>query len=118
MGQKDPTKYDTAIRKWTDIRRRLQYQKIAQGGVYYDAVYNAAFCCLLESNKLALNPGKKADAIRKAEDGVKVLNSELVLFPNLNGPQTVKRFKDLMGDLNKALVKLRPPGVAMAPAAG
>jgi len=116
-GQKDVSKYDTAIQKWTDIRKRLQRQKLSQGGVYYDAVYNAAFCCLMEANKFALNPGKKADAIHKAEDGEKVLKSELIPNPNLNGPPTVKRFKDLLSDLNKTLQKLRPPGVAMMPAA-
>ena len=87
----------------------------AKEPTYYDAIYNTAFCLLMQANKFALDPNKKAQAISSAEDGVKVLNSELVLFPNLNGPQNVKRFKDLLADLNKLIKKLRPQPVASAP---
>jgi hypothetical protein len=113
-AQKDPTRYDTAIGKWTEIRRRLQRQK-AKEPTYYDAVYNTAFCLLMQANKFALDPNKKAQAISSAENGQKVLKSELIPNPNLNGPQTVKRFKDLSADLDKLIKKLRPQPVAAAP---
>jgi hypothetical protein len=104
-AQRDPSRYDTAIQKWTEIRRRLQRQKTKEA-TYYDAVYNASFCLLMQANKLALDPNKKAVAIQKAKDGEKVLKSELVPNPNLNGPQTVKRFKDLFADLEKFIKKV------------
>ena len=104
-GRKDPARYDTAVAKWTEMRLRLSRQKV-KAPDYYDAIYNASFCLLMQANKLAMNPGKKADAITKAEDGEKVLKSELIPNPNLNGPATVKRFKDLLSDLTKFVNKL------------
>jgi hypothetical protein len=107
-GRKDPSRYETAIQKWLTIRLRLQHQKKLAGTTYYDAIYNAAFCYYLQANKLALDPNKKAQARSKAENGEKTLKSEMILFPKLDGPQTVKRFNDLLTDLDKLLKKLPP----------
>jgi hypothetical protein len=100
-AQKDASRYDTAVQKWTEIRRRLQRQKNKEAATYYDAVYNAAFCLLMQAKKLTLDPSKKAQARQKAVDGEKVIESEMVPNPKLDGPQTVRRFKELLADLKK-----------------
>jgi len=93
-ARRDPTKYDDAIKKWSEMRIRLQHQKAKMGDTYYDAVYNISFCLLMQANKLALNPNSKAEAVQKATKGVQVLKSELIPNPRLDGPQTLKRFND------------------------
>ncbi|HEX3998884.1 MAG TPA: tetratricopeptide repeat protein [Pirellulales bacterium] len=112
-GQKDPARYDTAVQKWTEIRRRLQHQPGKAGAaIYYDSVYNAAFSYFMEANKLALNPGKKGDAVKKIQDAQKILKSELIPNPKLDGPDSIKRFKGLQADLDKMLKRLQPSGEA------
>ncbi len=106
-AQSDPSRYDTAAQKWTDIRLRLRYQKAKEASIYYDAVYNAAFCYFMEANDLALNPNKHADAIRKCQNAEQVLNSELIPNPKLDGPQSVNRFQDLLSDAQKLSKRLR-----------
>lgn len=117
-GEKDATRYDTAAEKWTEIRRRLQRQKAKVGSIYYDAVYNASFCLFMEANKLALDPSRHADAVRKADDAEKILKSELIPNPNLNGPATVKQFKDLLSDVQKVIQRMRPAATALEASPG
>ena len=106
-GQKDPNRYDTAMQKWTEIRRRLQHQRgKAMAGIYYDATYNASFCLYMEASKLALSPGKKEEALHKAEEAQKIIKSELIPNPKLDGPDNVKRFNDMLSDADKLKKKL------------
>jgi hypothetical protein len=105
-GQKDPEHYDVAAQKWTEIRRRLQWQKVKEATVYYDSVYNASFCLFMEADKFALDPNKRTLAHRKAEDADKILNSELIPNPKLDGPTNVKRFDELQHDVKKLVQRL------------
>jgi hypothetical protein len=108
-AEKDPTKYDAAIAKWTDIRRRLQRGK-KKDPAYYDAIYNTAACLLAEARKKM--PTDKTVAMNKAKEGEKVLNSEMYLNKTLNGPATVQRFKLLMGQLQALQGKVATPPAA------
>ena len=95
--KKDPEKFDIAVAKWSTIRNLLMRQKQKFADVYYDAVYNAAYCFLAQARKLA--DKDHAKAIEKAKEGEKVLNSEMFLNRNLNGPLSVKRFQALLDQL-------------------
>lgn len=109
-AETDPSRYDTAAQKWTEIRQRLRYQKTKEAAIYYDSVYNAAFCYFMEATKLALNPNKHAVALRKSQDAERVLNSELIPNPRLDNPQSIKRYDDLLSDVRKLTKRLKQPG--------
>jgi hypothetical protein len=110
-AEKDPSKYDAAIAKWTDIRRRLQHGKKKESE-YYDAIYNTAACLMAEARKKM--PTDKPGAMNKAKEGEKVLNSEMYVNKTLNGPATVQRFKLLLAQLQalQGKVATPPPGGA------
>jgi hypothetical protein len=97
--KKDPSKFDVAAAKWATIRNLLirQKQNPKFADAYYDAVYNSAFCCLAQARKLQAKDHEKA--VEKAKEGEKILNSEMFLNRNMNGPLTVKRFKALLEQL-------------------
>jgi len=84
---KNPKRYDECIRHWTDIRVRLGRAK-TRPPEYYDALYNAALCLVRQSKAT----GDKT----KATQAEQLLKSQLTLTPNLNGPETVKKFESLL----------------------
>lgn len=83
----DPKRYDEAIGQWNSVRTML-------AGVpkkppeYYDAISNLAECLIIKSQL-----EKKPDSANQAE---KLLSGVMVLTPDLNGPDTVARFKVLI----------------------
>jgi len=83
---KNPKRYDECIRHWTDIRVRLGRIQ-PRPPEYYDALYNAALCLVRQSKAT----GDKT----KAAQAEQLLKSQLTLTPNLNGPETVKKFESL-----------------------
>ncbi len=111
--KKDPTKFDIAAAKWATIRNLLirQKQNPKFADAYYDAVYNSAFCCLAQADKLQAKDHERA--VEKAKEGEKILNSEMFLNKNLNGPLTVKRYKALLDKL-QAFHKPSAPTAAAA----
>jgi len=83
QNTKDNSKYDACIAQWTRIRVLLQRMP-ERPPEYYDAIYNAAFCLLEQSDK------------RKALQAEQLLKNPLTLSPDLNGPDTVAKFKALL----------------------
>ena len=89
----DPKHYDAAIAQWNSVRVMLAgVAKPPQE--YYEAVYNTADCLVLKSLL-----EKKPESANQAE---KLLTGVLVLRPELNGPDTVARFKALVKKAAKA----------------
>jgi hypothetical protein len=60
---------------------------------YFEVVYNLATCLLFQA--------KQTQDKSKALQAEQLLKSILVLSPNLNGPDTVARYNELLGDVVK-----------------
>jgi tetratricopeptide (TPR) repeat protein len=84
---KNPKRYDDCIKHWTDIRVRLGRVQ-PRPPEYYDALYNTALCLVRQS--------KATGDKKKATQAEQLLKSQLTLTPNLNGPETVKKFEGLL----------------------
>ncbi|HEY2411413.1 MAG TPA: tetratricopeptide repeat protein [Pirellulaceae bacterium] len=84
---KNPKRYDDCIRHWTEFRVGLGRMK-PRPPEYYDALYNAALCLVRQS--------KVTGDKKKAAQAEQLLKSQLTLTPNLNGPETVKKFESLL----------------------
>jgi tetratricopeptide (TPR) repeat protein len=84
---KNPKRYDDCVKHWTDIRVRLG-RSPTRPPEYYDALYNTAFCLIRQS--------KATGDKKKAAQAEQLLKSQLTLTPNLNGPETVKKFQSLL----------------------
>jgi len=93
----DPAKFPDAEKHWTALRIQMQRMK-PKPPEYYEVVYFAAECLFTESQKLS-NKVLAADKLKQAEQ---LLNASLVLAPNLNGPDTVARFKALLNKVKQA----------------
>jgi tetratricopeptide (TPR) repeat protein len=119
-AEKDPSKYDTAIGKWTEIRRKLE-RKNPHPPQYYDSVYNTAALLLSQAKKMMAT--NKEAALEKGRTGEKVINSLLIGLPNLDGTaETKAKFTKLKNQLillrgGKPEANVTAPGVRPAPAA-
>ncbi|MCE9555007.1 MAG: hypothetical protein K8T91_16760 [Planctomycetes bacterium] len=89
----DPKRYDEAIGQWNSVRVMLAGMP-KKPPEYYDAIYNLADCLIIKSQL-----EKKPDSANQAE---KLLSGVMVLTPDLNGPDTVARFKVLIKRAAKA----------------
>ena len=90
-AEKNPAKFDDAVKHWAAVRNRLQGMK-KKPNEYYDVMYNVAKCLVREAEK---SKDKTAKANR-ANEAEKVLNSAMILSPKLNGPDTVAKYKLLL----------------------
>jgi tetratricopeptide (TPR) repeat protein len=96
-AEKDPSKFDEAVKHWADVRNRLQGMPAKRRPEeYYEVMYNVAKCLVREAEK-SQDKAKVFDCAKKAEQ---VLKSPMILNPKLNGPDTVAKYKVL---LNKAI---------------
>ena len=94
---KEPAHYDEAIAAWTSVRLLLgRIQK--KPPEYFDATYNAALCLVYQA-------GVSKDA-SKAQQAEQLLNTAMTLAPNLNGPETVQRYKALLQRASEEKKKL------------
>lgn len=94
---KDPAHYDAAVAAWTNVRMLLgRIQK--KPPEYYEATYNAALCLIYQA-------GTSKDA-SKAQQAEQLLNTAMTLAPNLNGPETVQRYKSLLERASEEKKKL------------
>ena len=80
-------RYPEAVAQWTALRVRLA-KAAKKPPEYYEVVFNAAACLFAESLKTRNN--------EKALQAEQLLNATLVLSPNLNGPDMVARYKELL----------------------
>ncbi len=119
-AEKDPSKYDDAIGKWTEIRRKLE-RKQPHPPAYYDSVYNTSALLLSQAKKLMAT--NKEAGLEKGRTGEKVINSLLIGLPNLDGnPETKAKFTKLKNQLiflrgGKPEATVTAPGARPAPAA-
>jgi tetratricopeptide (TPR) repeat protein len=91
-ADKEPRFYGEAIGHWTSLRTTLSRMQ-RKPPEYYEVVYNAASCLLAQSKQ-----GQDKSKARQAEQ---LLKSSLVLSPNLNGPDMVARYNELLNEATK-----------------
>lgn len=89
----EPKRYDEAIGQWNSVRTMLAGMP-KKPPEYYEAIYNTADCLIIKSQI-----EKKPESANQAE---KLLSGVMVLTPELNGPDTVARFKVLIKKAAKA----------------
>lgn len=95
-AKKDPAKYDAAVAQWAEVRvllGRLQ-QKPDE---YYDALYNTASCLFAQWQAT-----KDESKLSLAE---KTLKAALFQNSKLNGPDTVRKYQDLLKKIEAARPK-------------
>jgi hypothetical protein len=88
----DPARLAEAVAHWTMLRTRLAKAR-AKPPEYYEVIYNAADCLLLDS--------LKSQNAEKALQAEQLLNATLVLSPKLSGPEMVAQYKDLLARVRK-----------------
>jgi hypothetical protein len=88
----DAARLDDAVAHWTMLRTRLAKAR-AKPPEYYEVIYNAADCLLLD--------GLKSQDSQKALQAEQLLNATLVLSPKLSGPEIVAQYKDLLARARK-----------------
>jgi hypothetical protein len=86
-SEEDPSHFDAAVAHWTRLRT-LMARLSRKPPEYYEVVYNAANCLVIQSEKSS-DPSKASDA-------EKLLNAILFQAPQLNGEDTVARYKALI----------------------
>jgi hypothetical protein len=91
-AEKDPKTYGEAIAHWTSLRTTLSRMQ-RKPSEYYEVVYNAASCLLAQS--------KHSQDKLKALQAEQLIKSSLVLSPNLNGPDMVTRYNELLEEATK-----------------
>ena len=83
----EETKYGAAAGAWANAREMLG-RIPKKPPEFYDAVYNTAVCLMGE-----FKVNKKKETALQAE---KTLRSTLTLYPELSGPEMVKKYNDLL----------------------
>jgi TolA-binding protein len=109
-AERDPSRYDDAIQHWARLRDLLKGSKKVPPE-YYEVVYNLANCLYGQATKAT----DKEVAKEKAGQAEKLLKSELILHPNLSGPDTVADYNALVQKV--ATLLGRAAGSAVAPPA-
>ncbi len=107
-AEKDPSKFPDAVSHWATLRQKLKGPSGKKGAHdlkanYYEVNYNVALCLLLEAQKTGNTD--------KAIDAQKVLNAMLLDAPNLDGPETLAKYRDLIkrsGEVAKKGQKAQP----------
>jgi tetratricopeptide (TPR) repeat protein len=91
-AEKDPKRYGDAIGHWSGLRTTLSRMQ-RKPPEYYDVVYNAAACLVAQA--------KQTQDKSKALQAEQLIKSSLVLSPNLNGPETVAKYNELLQEAMK-----------------
>lgn len=99
-SKKDPKQYDACVEHWTRTRLLLSRVK-PRPKEYYTVVYNTALC-LVEQ-------GEVNHDVAKARQAEQLLKTTLTLEASLDGPETVKKYQEL-------LTRSQASGRATAPA--
>jgi tetratricopeptide (TPR) repeat protein len=91
-AEQEPKFYSDAIAHWSSLRTTLSRMQ-KKPPEYYEVVYNLAACLVFQA--------KHGNDKEKALQAEKLLKSSLVLSPNLNGPETVARYNELLQEATK-----------------
>ncbi len=106
-SKRDPAHCDDCVAHWTQLRRMLEHKQPLPSE-YFEAIYAAAECLVTKSRAT-----QKSDSALQA---VKLLKSALILHPDLNGPETVVRYQNLLDTTSKMLNETTKPEVKRKPA--
>ena len=93
-SEKEASHYPEAVRHWAKVRNTLEGMKKTPPE-FYEVSYNVAACLLYQ----ARTEKDKAEGIKRALDGEKLLKSMMFKKKELNGPDMVARYKDLLTKL-------------------
>ena len=96
MAEDDPTKWADATTEWGKLRTLLQGSP-KKPPEYYEIIYSMAQCFAGQSRNA---PDQNTAAAHK-KNANSLLNATLALSPDLNGPETVAKFKALQEELKK-----------------
>ena len=88
----DPKDFGDAVSGWSKLRQMLEGTK-PRPPEYYEVLYNAANCLVLEADKIKAKD--KDGAAAKALQAEKVLNAALFANRNLSGPDMVAQYNAL-----------------------
>jgi tetratricopeptide (TPR) repeat protein len=91
-AETEPTRYQDAVTHWSDLRNRLQQTRGKKPAEYYEVMYRVADCLVREAQTTA----DRREAMERARQAEQVLKSALTLYPALNGPEMVARYKTLL----------------------
>jgi tetratricopeptide (TPR) repeat protein len=91
-GEKEPKYYGDAVAHWSSLRTTLSRMQ-RKPPQYYEVVYNVAACLVTQA--------KQSNDKSKALQAEQLLKSALVLSPNLNGPEMVSRYNELLKEATK-----------------
>jgi hypothetical protein len=91
-AEKEPKFYTDAINHWGSLRMTLSRMQ-KKPPEYYEVVYNVAACLIFQARQTT----DKSKALQAEQ----LLKSVLVLSPNLNGPETVARYNELLREAVK-----------------
>ena len=91
-AETEPKRYQDAVAHWSDLRNRLQQTRGKKPAEYYEVMYRVADCLVREAQTSA----DKREAMERARQAEQVLKSALTLYPALNGPEMVARYRTLL----------------------
>ncbi len=95
-AEKNPAKFEDAVKHWADLRNRLQPMK-KKPPEYFEVMYNVAKCLMREAEKSK----DKTVIMDRANTAEKVLKSPLITLRKSMGPDMVAKYTAL---LNKAII--------------
>ena len=96
MADTDPSKWKEAATAWSELRNLYQ-RAPKKPAAYYDMVYNIGLCLAGE----ARTANNQKTAAEKKNQAKQLLKGTLALAPELNGPEMVAKFNDLLEELSK-----------------
>ncbi|HLQ44888.1 MAG TPA: hypothetical protein VK137_09185, partial [Planctomycetaceae bacterium] len=95
LAEKDPKRYDEAVKWWTSIRMKLDNapktpKAAKKPKEYFEIIYNCAFCLVAQKDP------------EKNKQAAQLLNGTLALSPELDDPDRVEKYKALLKQLPAA----------------
>ena len=91
-AEAEPAHYPEAVAHWTDLRNRLLQIRGKKPPEFYEVMYRVADCLVHE----AQTSTDSRRALKQARQAEEVLKAALTLYPTLDGPETVARYKALL----------------------
>jgi tetratricopeptide (TPR) repeat protein len=97
----DAKRYDQALGQWSALRKAMRNVP-KRPAEYYDVVYRAAECLVALAEQ---EDGKKKEGKEKKKEkylqAKKLLHAEVVVSPELSGPEMAKKYKELQDKIDK-----------------
>jgi hypothetical protein len=96
MAETDPAKWKEAVTAWSELKNLYQ-RAPKKPAAYYDMVYSIGQCLAGE----ARTANDQKTAAEKKKQANQLLKGTLALSPELNGPEMVAKFNELLEELSQ-----------------